>query len=160
MHSFFKTSVLIGSLTAIFGTVGCGPKQEDSNAATPRPDYNAIIDPATVTVADAIFTSGKEAYTQACHACHGGDGMGMPGMQPALVGSEKLAGDPYVVIEWVLRGSNMMEGQPSQWPVMMPPHNWLSDDKIAAIISYSRKEFGEGATPISPEMVKLVRDNI
>ncbi|MGB0372631.1 MAG: c-type cytochrome [Opitutales bacterium] len=142
----------------ILGFVGCGKSSTEDEVAAPRPDFAALLDPASVDIPDGFLEIGKNAYTQACYACHGGDGMGMPGMQPALYGSEKLASDPYYVIEWVLRGSAMLGGQKSQWPVIMPGHKHLSDKEIAAIISYTRSEFGAGASGVSPEMVKLVRD--
>lgn len=122
------------------------------------PDFSAFINPATVTIDESVLKLGETAYTQYCRICHGVDGMGMPGMQPALFGSEKLVNDPYWVIEWVLRGSASMREPDSQWPTMMPGHEHLTDKQIAAIISYARSEYGQGATPVSPEMVKLVRE--
>ena len=144
------------AIGAVLCLAACSKKE--SAAPAERPDFAAIIDPTTATSSEALLASGKKLYTQWCYNCHGVDGLGMPGMQPPLVGSEKLASDPYYVIEWVLRGSAMMGRQKSQWPTIMPGHKHLSDKEVAAIISYVRQEFGKGDSPVSAEMVKLVRD--
>ena len=149
------SGLIIISLTLL---AGCGGDSSTYNPNAERPDFAAMIDPASVSVDESVFALGKRGYVQACYTCHGSDGMGMPGMQPALIGSKKLISDPYWVIEWVLRGSASMRAHNSTWPTMMPGHKHLSDKEIAAIISYTRNEFGSGASPVSPEMVELVRD--
>ena len=153
----YLLTTYISAIAALLLT-GCGPRESEETAKKERPNFSELLDPNLATITEKALDSGKQAYVQACYTCHGGDGMGMPGMQPALVGSEKLAGDPYYVIEWVLRGSGMLEGKKSEWPVMMPGHKHMTDEKIAAIISYVRKDFADGATPVTPKMVKLVRD--
>lgn len=158
--SAHRLKIFISISIGIWGIAGCGPRTPSSTSEKERPDFAQIIPPDSVVVSDTLISAGKKTYTQACHACHGGDGMGMPAMQPALVGSERLSNDPYYVIEWVLRGSAMLRGQRSEWPVIMPGHKHLSDQELAAIISYVRAEFGKGASPVSPEMVKLVRDSL
>ena len=40
----------------------------------------------------------------------------------------------------------------------MPPLNILSDEEIAGLLTYVRREWGHTASPVSPEFVKEVRE--
>ena len=151
-----SVSALISIIALSFSAWG-GGKTEEATEPVDLSTLPAIIDPATVTVSQAVIDQGKRVYTRSCLACHMADGRGMPGMQPSLIGSEKLAGDPYVLIDWVLRGSDALGGAPSKWPVRMLPHDHLSNQQVAAVVSYTRNAFGDGASGVSPEMVSLVR---
>ncbi len=45
--------------------------------------------------------------------------------------------------------------------VPMTPHEgMLNDSEVAAVLTYVRNSFGNKATPISPDMVKKVREEV
>src|SRR5262245_58236479 len=54
--------------------------------------------------AGALVARGAQLYKQACATCHMPDGSGVPGLQPALVDSPVVAGDPRTLIRVVMHG--------------------------------------------------------
>jgi cytochrome c oxidase subunit II len=78
-----------------------------------------------------LMTLGKQKYEQLCASCHGGDGMGIPPMYPALKGSSVAVGKP------ISRHISMiLQGIPGS--AMQPYKDQLSDQEIAGIITYER----------------------
>jgi mono/diheme cytochrome c family protein len=99
----------------------------------------------------ARFTAGKETYNAICAACHQPDGRGREEVAPPLVGSEFAVGAPGVAIRIVLQGKEGSVG-------LMPPLGAaLSDDQIASVLTYVRREWGHTASPVDPAQVKDVR---
>ena len=89
---------------------------------------------------------GEAVYRQNCERCHRPDGEGSP-VYPALAGNETVTGDPEAVIETVLSG-------PSAMPTF---RDQLSDEEIAAVVSYIRNTWGNDAPTISADDVAAVR---
>jgi mono/diheme cytochrome c family protein len=67
---------------------------------------------------------------------------------PSLVGSPSVLGSAGLAARIVLNGK---EGQ-----MMMPPVA-LSDEQTAAVLTYVRRAWGNGASPVSPELVREAR---
>ncbi|MPZ18939.1 MAG: c-type cytochrome [Luteitalea sp.] len=95
------------------------------------------------------FAAGREVYENLCVACHQTDGRGLPNVAPTLVGSRWAVGEPGHAIRIVLNGK---EGQE-----MMPPLESLSNEQIAAALTYVRRAWGQTASPVDPALVKQVR---
>ncbi|MGH9162012.1 MAG: c-type cytochrome, partial [Vicinamibacteraceae bacterium] len=95
------------------------------------------------------FAAGQEVYENLCVVCHQADGRGLPNVAPTLVGSKWALGDPRVAARIVLDGK---EGES-----MMPPLESLSDDQIAAALTYVRRAWGQTASPVDPALVKQMR---
>ena len=51
-----------------------------------------------------------------------------------------------------------MEVKGQVWDLEMPPLNILSDEEIAALLTYVRREWGHTASPVSPDFVGKVRE--
>jgi len=101
---------------------------------------------------------GQAAYESNCLACHQADGMGVRGFQPALVGSAWVRGDPQVLATFVLTGGFDSAGRKvSANENVMPPFGHLDDATLAAILTYVRAKFGDGATAVSKEQVAAAR---
>jgi mono/diheme cytochrome c family protein len=66
------------------------------------------------------------------------------------VGSPLLVGDAGVPTRVVLAGK---EGEIG----LMPPLAMLSDDEIASVLTYVRREWGNAASPVAPDAVKEIR---
>jgi mono/diheme cytochrome c family protein len=99
----------------------------------------------------ARFTAGREIYQSICSACHQPDGRGQERLAPSLIGSEFVLGSPDVTVRIVLNGKEGSTG-------LMPPLGFaLSDDQIAATLTYIRREWGHTATAVAPATVKAVR---
>lgn len=102
--------------------------------------------------------NGAELFTR-CAACHQASGLGVPGAYPPLAGSEWLLNNPEVPIRIVLHGIQgpiTVKGG-SFNNAMTPFGDQLTDDEIAAIISYERSSWGNSASKITAEQVASVR---
>ena len=114
-----------------------------------------------------LFILGKEIYAREgfCSTCHQADGGGLSASQfPPLRGTPWVTGSPERMIKVVLKGiMGEMEiaGKvyPGQVP-MTPYEGMLDDTEIAAVLTYVRNSFGNNATPVSPELVKKIREEI
>ena len=97
------------------------------------------------------FAAGREVYQTLCAACHQPDGRGREQLAPALVGSELALGPAGIAARIVLGGKEGPTG-------LMPPLGAaLSDEQIAAALTYIRREWGHAASPVHPSTVKEVR---
>lgn len=102
---------------------------------------------------------GEKIYNQYCVVCHMKDGAGIPGLNPPLIKTEWVNGDKTQLIKIVLNGS-----QGGQYPVngetyngVMTPHNFLTDEEIAGVLTFVRSNFENNSDAISPAAVAAVR---
>jgi cytochrome c oxidase subunit 2 len=77
------------------------------------------------------IADGEALFNKTCSACHQKTGMGIPNIFPALKGSAIVTGP---VEEHILQVLNGKGGMPA-WKSM-------SDDDLAAIITYERNAWG------------------
>ena len=100
---------------------------------------------ATTTVSMAA-EDGAQVYNTLCVACHGPDGKGLNGLPP-LVGSDWPKGPAERTIKIVLQGmTGPVEVAGKSYNIDMPPQGAvLSDEKIAAVLTYVRKNFAGNA---------------
>lgn len=109
---------------------------------------------------------GKSAYTSVCITCHQQTGSGVPGVYPPLAASEWVNGPSARVIHIVLyglKGNITVEGKtfnaaamPVFGQVSGSAYNW-SDEKIAAVLTYVRQEWGNKAAAVTADEVAAVR---
>ena len=93
---------------------------------------------------------GAEVYAGACAACHQADGQGLEGVAKSLVGSEWALAVPAQVIRIVLHGK---EGE-----MLMPPVGGaMTDEQVAAVLTYVRRSWGNQESAIAPAEVAEVR---
>ena len=115
----------------------------------------------TVVVAQSgsqsVTDKGKEVYDQNCLACHQIDGSGVPMLTPSLVNAEYVQGDKVRLINVVLKGLKGVEIGGEMYDNPMPPLAHLSDEDIAAVLTYVRNNFSNKAGPIKKEEVAAVR---
>lgn len=81
---------------------------------------------------------GKALYETHCLSCHQADGNGVPFMQPPLVDSAVVTGDALGAAQWVLLGTPPGDGVSGGWANAMPGFSRLSDEEIAAILTWVR----------------------
>lgn len=110
---------------------------------------------------------GRQVYGRTCITCHGPAAAGQAGTFPPLAGSDWVNEEqPGRMIRLVLQGFQgpglKVNGQPFNTGSAMVPWNSLSDDDIAAVITFVRgnKEWGNHASPVTPEQVKAIRDKV
>lgn len=83
---------------------------------------------------DELMTEGKRVYDTTCAACHMPNGQGLPGVFPALKGSEMVKHDQYGHIDIVLNGKT--------GTAMQAFGKMLSLREIAAVVTYERNAWG------------------
>lgn len=102
---------------------------------------------------------GDLIYVGVCQACHQPNGLGVAGQYPPLAGSEWVTGDaetPIRIVLYGLEGPITVRG--GSYNNKMPPfHDKLSDEEIAAVLSYVRSSWGNVAPPVQPEEVASLR---
>lgn len=121
-------------------------KPSEVEEATPTP----TITPTPLS-AEALISMGEAEYPEYCAACHQMDGTGVEGVYPALAESPFVTvEDPGPLIGIVLTGRAGM------------PHfrDYLTEQEIAAVLSYVRNAWGNDASPVSEEQVHTVRQEI
>jgi mono/diheme cytochrome c family protein len=102
---------------------------------------------------------GKAVYENVCALCHNPDGAGKPNQAPPLAGSEWVNGAPSRLIRIPLAGlSGPVEVKGQPWNLAMPAMGAaLSDEDLAATLTYMRQSWGNKASDVTPEMVKAIR---
>lgn len=107
----------------------------------------------------ASIERGKLVYEQYCLTCHQVDGSGVPHLNPPLIKTTYVLGDPVVIISVVLNGLNEeIEINGNYYSNPMPPlGEVLKDEEIADVLTYVRNSFGNKATAITAAEVKAVR---
>lgn len=108
----------------------------------------------------ASLERGRAVYENVCGLCHNNDGAGKPGQAPPVAGSDWVVGSAERLIRIPLAGLSgplMVNGQ--EWNLAMPAMGAaLSDEDLAAVLTYMRQSWGNKAPEITPDDVKKVRD--
>lgn len=129
----------------------------------PNLSYKAVEDLQPKSEGGEMIAKGKLVFSTACMACHQATGLGTPGQFPPLAGSEWVQAEgPNRIIRLVLNGIMgpiTVSGQ-SFNGVMPPWKDTLKDEDIAAAITYIRNSWGNKGSPVTPEQVKKIRDQV
>ena len=104
---------------------------------------------------------GEEIYQQYCLACHQMDGSGVPGLYPPLRDTEWVTGDKETLIEIVMNGlSGTIEVNGEIYSQEMAASGFLSDEEIAAVLTFIRNGFGNDSGSVSPAEVASIRKEL
>jgi mono/diheme cytochrome c family protein len=105
---------------------------------------------------------GKAVYENVCALCHNADGNGKPNQAPPFAGSEWVLGSPSRMARIPLAGlSGPLQVKGTQWSLAMPAMGAaLSDEDLAAVLSYIRQSWGNKASAITPDQVKAIRAQV
>lgn len=112
----------------------------------------------------SLFKKGHEVYSREghCITCHQPDGEGLPAaMFPPLSKTKWVNGSEERLIKLTLHGLlGPIEIKGKKYPgqVPMTAFKQLSDEEIAAVLTYVRNTFGNQAPMITPAKVKEVRE--
>ncbi len=123
--------------------------------------------PAAAKVAGPVDPKiiGKRVFTQNCVICHQATGLGIPGQFPPLVGSEWVLGSDWHgdshLVSTLLKGlQGPVEVKGVTYNNAMPTWAQLTDEQIAAVLTYIRSEWGNDAPPIPVDYVTKIRAKI
>ena len=106
--------------------------------------------------------AGEAIYQDACSACHGANGEGVPNLYPDLASAPSVrAADPPSLIRVVLRGARSVATEKEPTAPAMPAFAWqLSDAQVAAVLTYLRSRGSEKASPIEASSVRSARASL
>lgn len=158
-RSFFDASPVarLASAVILAGLVAACGGGDNPGTNTGNTDTAAAPNVASAPAAG----SGEQLY-QRCVTCHQANGQGLPGAFPPLAGGEHAnAANPSVPIRIVLyglQGPITVKGQP--FSGLMPAYGTgiqMTDQEVAAVLTYVRSSWGNSASAITPEQVAAER---
>lgn len=102
--------------------------------------------------------SGGDIFAKYCATCHQPDGMGVEGAFPPLHQTEWTEGDKGRLIRLVLYGmQGPIEINGAHYNNVMTPHGFLTDEQLAAVLTFVRSNFDNDADAVTAEEVARVR---
>jgi mono/diheme cytochrome c family protein len=106
-----------------------------------------------------VLEQGRALYEKHCADCHGANGKGAPPAYPPLAGNRALTMDESVnAIRIVLNGGFAPGTAGNPRPFGMPPYSHLlSDEEVAAVVTYLRASWGNRAPPVSSAQANRYR---
>jgi mono/diheme cytochrome c family protein len=115
-----------------------------------KPGASAPVAPLTADE-QRRFTAGQKVYESICQACHQEDGRGKEEVAPPLAGSALATAAATVPVRILLNGKEGTVG-------LMPPiGQTFTDDQIADVLTYVRRQWGNVGTPVDVQTVKDTR---
>ena len=111
-------------------------------------------------VAADQVTEGKKNYMMICFACHQATGAGLPGVFPPLTKSPYVNGSPERFASIILKGNAgpfTVDGKPFGAAPMPGQEAMLTDEKIAAVMTFVRANFGNTSGPVTAAVVAEAR---
>ena len=105
------------------------------------------------------FEHGKAVFSTLCAACHQASGLGQDGLAPPLADSEWVLGSESRLIRIVLQGvRGQIAVSGTEFRLEMPALSTLPDEDIAAILTYIRRDWENGADPVNVETEAKIRE--
>lgn len=123
------------------------------------PEQLAKAQPPALT---SLIDKGRGLYASFCSQCHQFDGMGDPQKAPSLKDAEWLMGTgPNRLGRIMLNGFTgpiLIQGK--TWNLNMPSwKNNMTDEQIAAVLNYTRNEWGNKASEFTPAQISKIRES-
>jgi mono/diheme cytochrome c family protein len=106
-----------------------------------------------------LISLGKTVYDKNCASCHGAQGEGKPPHWPPLANNQSIEMQSAVnPIRMVLNGGYPPGTKGNPMPYGMPPFaGLLSDNEVAAVVSYIRTAWGNRGSPVSAREANELR---
>ena len=132
----------------------------DPRVYAPYRSTNELADAQPAFDPKVLKEEGRMVFARSCSQCHQYTGLGDPAKAPPLVGAEWLLGaGPNRIGRILLDGfTGPVNIQGKVWNLSMP--SWreqLKDEEIAAVLTYTRNEWGNHAPVIRPEQITAIR---
>jgi mono/diheme cytochrome c family protein len=115
--------------------------------------------PQPFSAGEPAMQQGSAIYYDQCTACHGAQGQGIVGLFPRLAGAPLVQQDQSTsLIHVVLEGSRAVGTAGAPTGPAMPSFAWrLSDNDVAAVLTYIRNAWGNAAPGVQPSDVSNMR---
>jgi mono/diheme cytochrome c family protein len=155
----FFGGAYLGRYSGNFSSGGLDPM-----GAPPAPKKAVAGGPGGAQVAElSPAERGKKVFAANCQTCHQANGLGVPGQYPPLAGSEFTTGGSRRMAMIVLKGLQgpvTVKGQQFGTAVMQPWDKTLTDKQIADVMTYERSDWGNSASPVTPEQIAALRKEL
>jgi mono/diheme cytochrome c family protein len=124
-----------------------GPQPPAPSSALPSSESSLLV------------SLGKTVYDARCASCHGAQGEGKPPHWPPLANNQSIEMESAVnPIRMVLNGGYPPGTAGNPKPYGMPPFaGLLSDNEVAAVVSYIRTAWGNRGAPVSAREANELR---
>lgn len=111
-------------------------------------------------LSEAVFAQGRKLYDGYCASCHQPHGRGIAPYFPALAGNEAVTAEvPDETVRTLLLGAPSDPAEAYSPHVVMPSFGSIfTDRQIAALASYIRASWGNGAAAVTAEQVATQRN--
>jgi len=115
--------------------------------------------PAPLDKTSAVMRSGKALYSANCSACHTSTGEGVAGLAPTLANSPIVqSASTDTLLDVVLNGAQAVATDAAPTAPGMPAFGWqLSDEQIAALLTYVRNDWGNAGSAVAASDVHSIR---
>lgn len=123
-----------------------------------KPGAVEIELPRELTEAEmAQYAQGASVFAAACATCHQSHGAGQDGKAPTLRGTPYSVGDEGRLARILLHGlEGPLEIDGKTWNMEMPRFEG-SDEDLAAVLTFIRRSWGNGADPVTADTVARER---
>ena len=120
---------------------------------------SAVSSSVPVAENSLLMRLGTKVYESSCTSCHGAQGLGMPPHYPPLAGNPSIQMESAVnPIRMVLNGGYPPGTAGNPMPHGMPPFaQSLSDDEVAAVVTYVRAAWGNRGAAITAREANELR---
>ncbi len=153
--NIFKACFLI-AVSALIVTA-CSKSPDESAPAASDDTAVHTAEVAAAATGD-LMARGEAVYLANCAACHQPNGKGLPGAFPPLAGSDYLQRNRTEVLSAALFG---MQGPITvngvEYNGVMPSLGYLSDEDLAAAVTYVFRSWGNDLPAVSVEEVAALR---
>jgi uncharacterized protein len=106
-----------------------------------------------------VMSGGAAVYNRTCVACHGPEGLGVPGAFPPLDGSPIVVGNPGIPARIVLHGlQGPIEVLGKTYNNIMPAHTDLTDNEISDVLTYIRQSWTNDAPAVPEPLIRKTRE--
>ncbi len=106
----------------------------------------------------ALFEKGRNIYATLCAVCHQPHGFGLDGLAPPLVDSEWVLGRSEVLARIVMHGlAGPIKVSGRTYNLAMPPLPQLTDEDIAGVLTYIRREWEHTASAVETKVIRQIR---
>ncbi len=149
--ALLKQNMVENTAVKLMASVAARLAWPNKPGAPPPPKIVPLTEAQSV-----LYEQGKNIYGMLCAACHQPHGYGLDGLAPPLVDSEWVLGKPDILARIVMHGlAGPVKVSGRTYNLVMPPLPQLTDENIAGVLTYIRREWEHNASPVE---VKTIAD--
>lgn len=148
-----KTAMSDKASAKLFARVDARLAWPGKPGAPPPPVIKPLTEAQT-----ALFEKGKTIYHTLCAACHQPHGFGLDGLAPPLVDSEWVLGKPDIAARIIMQGlAGPVKVGGRSFNLAMPPLPQLTDEDVAGVLTYIRREWEHTASAVESKAITTIR---